>query len=77
MERVRFSTKEYLGEFSPAQHVDQFTAPVLLIHGGDDRVVRKEQSEKMAAALQDHKKKVDYIEFEDESHQPAEQRNPR
>lgn len=62
-------TKDYLGEISPAQHADQFTAPVLLIHGGDDRVVRKEQSEKMAAALRDHRKPVDYIEFEDESHQ--------
>ena len=62
-------TKEYLSEISPAQHADHFTAPVLLIHGGDDRVVRKEQSKTMAAALQKHNKPVDYVEFEDESHQ--------
>ncbi len=62
-------TKEYLSEMSPAQHADQFAAPVLLIHGGEDQVVRKEQSETMAAALKKQNKPVTYIEFEDESHQ--------
>ena len=62
-------TREYLGEISPAQNAEKFAAPVLLIHGGDDHVVRNDQSKAMAAALRKNEKPVEYIEFEDESHQ--------
>ena len=43
---------ERLRQISPALHADQFSAPVLLVHGRDDTVVRITQSRKMNAALQ-------------------------
>ena len=33
-------TKDYMDSISPAKHAENFTAPVLLIHGADDQIVR-------------------------------------
>jgi dienelactone hydrolase len=53
---------------SPARHAGNFTAPVLLIHGRDDYIVRVEQSETMRDALRRAGKPVEYLDFPDEGH---------
>jgi len=53
---------------SPARHAENFRAPVLLIHGRRDGIVRVEQSEAMRDALRRAGKQVEYIDFEDEGH---------
>jgi len=46
---------------SPIEHVDAIQAPLLLIHGTEDPVVRKLQSEHMNAAMLKAGKKVTYL----------------
>jgi dipeptidyl aminopeptidase/acylaminoacyl peptidase len=53
---------------SPQRHAANFRAPVLLIHGRSDYVVRVEQSEAMRDALRRAGKPVEYLDFEDEGH---------
>jgi dipeptidyl aminopeptidase/acylaminoacyl peptidase len=59
---------ERLEAASPAAHVDDIRAPVLLIHGRDDTVVPIAQSHLMQRALDDAGKKVQLIELEGEDH---------
>ncbi|MCX7359566.1 MAG: alpha/beta fold hydrolase [Alphaproteobacteria bacterium] len=60
--------REALIATSPARHAENFTAPVLLIHGRDDYTVRVEQSEAMRDALRRAGKQVEYLDFEHEGH---------
>lgn len=60
--------REALIATSPARHAANFTAPVLLIHGREDYIVRVEQSEAMRDALRRAGKPVEYLDFEDEGH---------
>ncbi|MEZ5960858.1 MAG: alpha/beta fold hydrolase [Hyphomonadaceae bacterium] len=53
---------------SPTRHAANFQAPVLLIHGRRDGIVRVEQSEAMRDALRRAGKQVEYIDFADEGH---------
>ena len=53
---------------SPYYHAERIRIPVLLAHGGRDRVVPVEQSRDMAKALRKHGKSVTYLELEDGSH---------
>lgn len=55
-------------ERSPLTHVDQITAPVLLLQGSADRVVPAAQSVSMAQALRERGVAVTYVEFEGEGH---------
>lgn len=55
-------------ERSPLEHVDQITAPVLLLQGSEDRVVPPSQSSGMAQALRDRGVPVAYVELEGEGH---------
>lgn len=57
-----------LNETSPAQHAAKFKAPVLLIHGKDDTVVPKEQSDIMAEALKAAGKPYEYVVLDGEDH---------
>jgi dipeptidyl aminopeptidase/acylaminoacyl peptidase len=41
-------------EASPVYHVDEQTAPMLIMHGDEDDIVWIEQSKKLFAALQQH-----------------------
>ena len=61
-------TKDYLDSISPAANADQFKAPVLLIHGKDDQVVKMAQSDEMAKQLKKLNKPVTYHKFKGESH---------
>ena len=53
---------------SPDSHAANFVAPVLLIHGENDKVVPFKQSESMRAALHKHKKQVELIELKGDNH---------
>ena len=53
---------------SPARHADKIRCPVLLMHGEGDTTVRIDQSERMAEALKDAGKKVEFIRIPGEDH---------
>lgn len=53
---------------SPIHHVDQLSAPMILLQGLEDRVVPPAQAESMAAALDARQLPVAYIAFEGEQH---------
>lgn len=60
--------KEKLEEISPVNAAENFTAPVLLIHGKDDTVVDFTQSRIMERALERAGKDVTFVELKDEDH---------
>lgn len=53
---------------SPESHADKFSAPVLLIHAENDKVVPFKQSAAMNRALKRKKKQVELIELKGDSH---------
>lgn len=60
--------KEIYQERSPLDHVDQFSAPVLLLQGKEDLVVPVNQAEKMYDALKKKGIPVSLIIFDGEQH---------
>ncbi|WP_454760991.1 alpha/beta hydrolase family protein [Caulobacter segnis] len=57
-----------LATISPAKLADKVEAPILLIHGKDDTVVRYDQSQAMANALKKAGKPVNFITLDGEDH---------
>jgi dipeptidyl aminopeptidase/acylaminoacyl peptidase len=55
-------------ERAPVGHVNEATAPILLLQGLDDPIVPPAQSESIAAALAEHGIPHAYLSFEGESH---------
>jgi dipeptidyl aminopeptidase/acylaminoacyl peptidase len=53
---------------SPINYVEQLSCPVIFFQGTEDKVVPKEQAEKMFAALKDKGIPVAYVPFEGEQH---------
>jgi dipeptidyl aminopeptidase/acylaminoacyl peptidase len=53
---------------SPRRLVNRVKAPILLMHGRDDTVVRFEQSSSMASALKSAGKNVKLVELRGEDH---------
>jgi dipeptidyl aminopeptidase/acylaminoacyl peptidase len=53
---------------SSVNHLDEFSAPILLIHGEYDQVVKMAQSEDLYKALKKKGKKVEFIELEKGTH---------
>ena len=62
------ATQDTLREKSPAEFASNFDAPVLLIHGNDDSVVNKRQSEIMRDKLKEAGKPVTYVNMRGEGH---------
>jgi dipeptidyl aminopeptidase/acylaminoacyl peptidase len=60
--------REKLDAISPANAAENFTAPVMLIHGNDDTVVPIKQSEIMERALEQAGKDVTFIKLKGEDH---------
>lgn len=60
--------KAALVAISPENFVQNFKAPVLLIHGANDKTVPIEQSESMNSALKSAKKPVKFVELDKENH---------
>lgn len=67
--------KDYVGEGphthegSPIEHASSFAAPVLLVHGTNDRNVGYDQSARMADKLKSAGKQAELITFKDLDHQ--------
>jgi dipeptidyl aminopeptidase/acylaminoacyl peptidase len=55
-------------ERSPIHHVDRLARPVIFFQGGEDRVVPRDQTERLVAALRSKRVPVAYLLFEDEGH---------
>jgi dipeptidyl aminopeptidase/acylaminoacyl peptidase len=53
---------------SPQHHVEELNCPVIFFQGTEDKVVPKEQAEKMFAALKSKGIPVAYVAFEGEQH---------
>ena len=62
------SEKELLRQISPAYHANSFKAPVLLVHGRNDTVVRPDQSKIMYQALRKAGKDVKYVDIKGDDH---------
>jgi dipeptidyl aminopeptidase/acylaminoacyl peptidase len=60
--------RETLEKYSPALHVPNIKAPVLLTHGLNDVRVAVQQTEMMLKALKEHNKDFTFMLFEDEGH---------
>ena len=60
--------REQLEAISPAEHAENFRAPVLLVHGKDDTVVEIDQSVKMYRALNKAGKDVTFVRLDGEDH---------
>ncbi|GAA0368380.1 S9 family peptidase [Bowmanella denitrificans] len=60
--------RSQLKEVSPLHLADKISAPVLLIHGEEDRVVPVKHSREMAEELQDLDKNVRYVELPKGNH---------
>jgi len=56
-------------ESSPSASVDQWTSPVLLIHGDDDRNVPFSQTSELVSRLREHNVKFEELVFPDEIHE--------
>jgi dipeptidyl aminopeptidase/acylaminoacyl peptidase len=60
--------EDHLAQISPINSVSNISAPVLLIHGEDDKVVPIKQSEEMYDEMKDAKKDVTFIELNNGDH---------
>lgn len=60
--------KKRMMAVSPIHHVEKITRPLLIVHGGDDKIVSSEESEKMVVAMKEAGKEVEYLFFPDEGH---------
>ncbi|MET0356801.1 MAG: alpha/beta fold hydrolase [Cellvibrio sp.] len=60
--------KAAMAAVSPEEFADKFKAPVLLIHGVDDKRVSFKQSQQMNSALKKAKKNVTFVELKGEDH---------
>jgi dipeptidyl aminopeptidase/acylaminoacyl peptidase len=67
--------RELLEELSPLGRVDALTAPLLVVHGGNDRNVPVGESEQIVAALQERGRPVRYLRFDDDGHDIVKQEN--
>lgn len=64
----RGEDRDKLEQVSPINFAENFSAPVLLLHGDRDGVVPIEQSEQMDRALRRADKDVTFVELKDEDH---------
>ena len=69
------SDRDLLDQLSPLLRVDALTAPLLLIHGGNDTNVPVGESEQMAEALRERGRTVRYLTFPDDGHEIAKREN--
>jgi alpha-beta hydrolase superfamily lysophospholipase len=69
------SDRDLLDQLSPLLRVDAITAPVLLVHGGNDTNVPVGESAQMAAALRERGRTVRHLVFDDDGHEIAKREN--
>ncbi len=73
--RQLLGKRSELERVSPLRRAAEIRAPILLVHGEDDRVVPVKHSRKMAKALKKNGKTHRYVELENGSHSLSNQRN--
>jgi acetyl esterase/lipase len=69
------SDRDLLDQLSPLLRVDALTAPLLLVHGGNDTNVPVNESVQMADALRERGRTVRYLVFPDDGHEIAKREN--
>ena len=62
------SMKGKLDGVSPLKHADRITAPLLLVHGERDERVPISHGKRMLSAMEDLRKDVEWLSFDDEGH---------
>ncbi len=62
------TNQEFLKSRSPLCRVDAIKIPVLIVNGGQDQRVRKEEVEEFVAKLKEHRVSYKHIFFPDEGH---------
>ncbi|WP_264066120.1 alpha/beta hydrolase family protein [Mycolicibacterium komossense] len=67
--------RDLLDQLSPLLRVDALTAPLLLVHGGNDTNVPVNESVQMADALRERGRTVRYLVFPDDGHEIAKREN--
>lgn len=60
--------EDHLEKISPINALDSIKIPVLLIHGEHDLIVPVKQSREMFDEMKDAKKRVSYVELENDNH---------
>lgn len=60
--------KQQFDQVSPLRHAARISAPVLLMHGREDKRVPYDQAKKMLKALKDNGKQVEWLDFPEEGH---------
>ena len=60
--------RERLKANSPITHVDKISRPLLIVHGGEDKIVSSIESDQMVDAMKKVGKEVDYVFFPDGGH---------
>jgi dipeptidyl aminopeptidase/acylaminoacyl peptidase len=69
MTRAYVGAGPYINEGSPAQHTDQFKAPVMLFHGGRDANVDVAESQAMYEAMKRSGKQSELVVYPNLDHQ--------
>jgi len=69
------SDRDLLDRLSPLARVDALTAPLLLVHGGNDTNVPAGEAAQLAAALGERGRTVRYVLFDDDGHEIARREN--
>ncbi len=69
------SDRDLLDQLSPLLRADALTAPLMLVHGGNDTNVPVGESEQMAQALRERGRDVRYLIFDDDGHEIAKREN--
>ncbi|MCA9971908.1 MAG: S9 family peptidase, partial [Anaerolineales bacterium] len=67
--------RAFLEAISPLNHVDQITAPLLVIHGANDPRVPLGEAEQLVDALRQREVPVEFLVFADEGHGLAKLKN--
>ena len=60
--------RKLLAERSPVNHTDAIRIPMLVLHGANDVRVRRDNSDRVVAALRARQHEAEYIVFPDEGH---------
>lgn len=71
------SDRELLESLSPLRRVDAVTAPLLLVHGGNDTNVAPSESRQMFEALRSLGRPAELLVFEDDGHEIVKRENRR
>jgi dipeptidyl aminopeptidase/acylaminoacyl peptidase len=69
--------REFLESISPMTHIDNVTAPLMIVHGRNDPRVPVSEAEQLAASLKARGVPVELLIFEDEGHGIIKLKNKR